>query len=385
MKERRQEARTWPERKSEGEATGVARLAGLRRFGWTICRVVGLLCVVPAFSGGEELREKIIFDTDSAVFNDDGAALTMLLHHRDRFEILGVTVVAGNHPAAQGAEHLLHVMELLEVDEVPLYIGAQAPLVNSADRARLQAALWGKISFMGAFAAAPGVKPPFGGVYAAQRPEKDTAVSFIIRTIEKYPGQVTILAIGPLTNIAMVLRLRPDLASAIKHLVFMGGNARVGGNVTPFAEFNFWFDPEAARAVLHSDIPRKTMFGLDITNHAVITRHHFEQIAAVDTPICRLFAHDMGNNWPGFYANPDATGYVWDCLAAGYLIDPTFVTASEVASIEVNTTFGPAYGGCFVRADDPVTGKNRVEVMLDLDFEVFFELYRDLITRRGTG
>ena len=77
-------------------------------------------------------------------------------------------------------------------------------------------------------------------------------MSFIIDTIARYPDEVTFVAVGPMTNLAMALSRRPDLAGRIKSLVFMGGNARVPGNVTPAAEFNIWFDPEAAAAVLGS-------------------------------------------------------------------------------------------------------------------------------------
>jgi len=262
-------------------------------------------------------------------------------------------------------------------------------MANSRELARVYEERYGKITFKGAFGAGESVKPPPGGRFARARPEQENAVAFLIRTIEENPGEVTVLAIGPMTNLAIALRLRPDLGKMIKRLVFMGGNARVGGNVTRFAEFNFWFDPEAARAVIHAEIPEKIMFGLDITNHAVLTKAHFDAIASVRTPITELFAEDMGAGWPGFYDNPEATGYIWDCLAAGYLIDPTFVTDQEEVRLEVVTEFSAAYGSSFV--PNPGAGSeaargvsaptNRVRVMLNLDFAKFFALYRDLLTR----
>ncbi len=331
--------------------------------------------------GRAETRQKLIFDTDTAIFNDDAAALVMILRHPEKFDLLGVTVVAGNHPAKQGAEYMLHVMELMKRGDIPLYIGAQSPLVNSVERARRQEEQWGNIGFKGAFDSPEEIRPPLGGQFAKTRPRKENAISFLIESIENNPGEVTILAIGPLTNIAMVLNLRPDLGPKIKSLVFMGGNAKVPGNVTPYAEFNFWFDPEAAQAVIKSDIPEKIMFGLDITNHAILTRRHFDEIVAAKTPITEIFAHDMGDGWPGFYENPKATAYIWDCLAAGYLIDPSFVTASEIANLEVNTVFGPSYGGTFIPPEGSEGIGGKVGVMLNLDFPRFFEIYKDLITR----
>ena len=303
----------------------------------------------------------------------------MLVQRRELFDILGVTVVAGNHTVPQGAEHMLHLLELTGAADVPLHLGADAPLVNSADRAARWEARWGAIAFKGAFAAAPGVRPPHGGRFAATRPASSDAVAFIIETIERHPDEVTLVALGPMTNVALALRRRPDLAPRIGSLVFMGGNARVPGNVTPAAEFNIWFDPEAADAVLAAPIPHFAMFGLDITNHAPLHKTLFDRIVAVDTPLTRLMRHDMG---PRFAGDPAATSYVWDCIIAAWLIEPSIVTASERLPIAVDTTFGPNYGATPV--DSVAADGQRIEVMLDLDVERFYALYAELLTRQTT-
>ena len=324
------------------------------------------------------MRRLLLVDTDSAVFNDDAAALAMLVRRRDLFEILGVTVVAGNHTVPQGAEHMLHLLELTGAADVPLHLGAHAPLVNTPERAARWEAEWGAIAFKGAFAASAEVRPPHGGRFAAARPRSDDAVAFIIETLERFPDEVTLVVLGPMTNVALALRRRPDLAPHIRSLVFMGGNARVPGNVTPAAEFNFWFDPEAAAEVLAAPIPRVVMFGLDITNHAPLHRTRFERIVTVDTPLTRLMRHDMG---PRFDADPAATAYVWDCITAAWLIDPSIVTASARLPVTVGTAFGPDYGATIV--DSAGDGNGRpIEVMLDLDVERFFALYVDLLTRQ---
>ncbi|MCY4660727.1 MAG: nucleoside hydrolase [Acidobacteria bacterium] len=316
---------------------------------------------------------RIIFDTDSAVFNDDAAALAMLLGRPDRVAIEGITVVAGNHTVPQGAEHMLHLLELTGSSHVPLYLGAPAPLVNTPERAARQEARWGPISFKGAFDAGPAVEPPHGGRFATVRPRPTDAVSYIVETAARHPGEITLVAVGPLTNVALALRREPGLAGRLRSLVFMGGNARVPGNVNPAAEFNFWFDPEAAAEVLGAAFPRVVMFGLDITNHAPLHRPLFERMVAADTPLTRLMRHDMG---PAFAGGPGATQYVWDCITAAWLIDPSVVTRSERLPIRVETTFGPSYGGSSVEP-----GGSVVEAMLDLDLERFYAMYADLITR----
>jgi inosine-uridine nucleoside N-ribohydrolase len=320
--------------------------------------------------------DRIIFDTDSAVFNDDAAALAMLARRPDVVDLLGVTVVAGNYPVPQGAEHMLHLLELIGADNIPLYLGAHSPLVNSPARAARQEARWGPVSFKGAFDASSSVVPPHGGRFAEARPRTTGAVPFIIDTIEQYPNEVTLVAVGPMTNIALVLQQRPDVAPLVKRLVFMGGNARVPGNVTPAAEFNIWFDPEAAHAVLGAPIPQIVMFGLDVTNHAPLQRSVFDRIVDADTPLTQLMRHDMG---PRFASASGSTYQVWDCITAAWLIDPSIVTASERLPIAVDTTFGPTYGGTSV-GHSPTAPT--LEVILDLDVEKFFDLYEGLLTRQ---
>ena len=323
------------------------------------------------------MRCRLIVDTDSAVFNDDAAALAMIVQRRDLFELLGVTVVAGNHTVPQGAEHMLHLLELTGALDVPLHLGAHAPLANTAERAARWESQWGPIAFKGAFAAPPGVRPPHGGRFAGTRPRSSDAVAFLIEMLERHSDAVTLVALGPMTNVALALQRRPDLAPRIRSLVFMGGNARVPGNVTPAAEFNFWFDPEAAATVLAAAIPRIVMFGLDITNHAPLHKTLFSRIVAVDTPLTRLMRHDMGARFDGDQAT---TSYVWDCITAAWLIDPSIVTASERLPITVDTTFGPTYGATIADAGGSA-GDRRIEVMLDLDVERFYALYADLLTR----
>ena len=325
-------------------------------------------------SGSEP--EPIIFDTDSAVFNDDAAALAMLLRRPDRVEVFGVTVVAGNHTVPQGAEHMLHLLELMGAGGVPLHLGARAPLVNTPTRAARQEARWGPIAFKGAFDAGPDVEPPHGGRFATVRPRPTDAASFIIDTIERRPDEVTLVAVGPMTNLAQVFRARPDLAPRVKRLVFMGGNARVPGNVTPAAEFNIWFDPDAAAEVFRAGVPSLVMFGLDITNHAPVRKALFDRIVTAGTPLTRLMQHDMG---PRYARDPAATYYVWDCITAAWLIDPSVVTVSESLPITVETAFGPDCGATAVAGpDDP--GARPVEVMLDLDVGAFYDLYAELLT-----
>jgi inosine-uridine nucleoside N-ribohydrolase len=338
------------------------------------------LLAVAGVANAAPAPETVVFDTDSAYFNDDGSALVMLLRRPEAVKIAALTVVAGNYAPLQGAEYMARVLELMERPDIPIYIGADAPLRNDRTMAAKMTAEWG-LGFKGALGRAP-VKtladrtPPSGGKFAAVRPRPEPGVEALIALVEASTRPVTLLALGPMTNIALALRRKPGLAAKIGRLVFMGGAARVPGNVTPHAEFNFWFDPEAADAVLSSPIREKVMIGLDLTNQALLDKSHFDQIASTRTPIAALFREDMGERGPKFLSDPKATRFVWDALAAAYLLDPAIATKSENLDLSVETEFGPRYGAVIVGRSRK---HSRVRVLTGLDFPRFFALFKDAL------
>jgi inosine-uridine nucleoside N-ribohydrolase len=312
------------------------------------------------------LATMFIFDTDSGFFADDGAALTMLMRSPLAASVRGVTVVSGNVWAAKGAEYMERNLRLLNRSDVGVYLGAQEPLVHTAAMAKRE----GKLDFAGALGEARVLTETRG---------KD-AIPFIIETIDKHPGKVTFIAIGPMTNLAIVLRLRPDLAAKIESLIFMGGTIAARGNVTARAEFNFWFDPEAAQAVLRSTIPKKIMFGLDVTNQAPIRKADYEQIIAVKTPITELYAEDMGNQFPAFNTNGDAVTYLWDALVAAYLIDNSVITSSETEFLDVETRFSANYGAVIALDRELAPDAAPVQVMTRVNRAKAWEIYKTALT-----
>jgi inosine-uridine nucleoside N-ribohydrolase len=310
--------------------------------------------------------DKIIFDTDCGFFGDDGAALVMVLHSTGKVRVEAVTAVSGNVWAAETAGYLTEIVGLLGRPEIKPYVGAQMPLIHTADMAKLEAPL----EFQGAFGRPVKIAPP------SQR----FAIEAMAAAIAQNPGEITILALGPMTNVAMLLRLHPDLESKIKRIVFMAGNVHVPGNASAAAEFNFWFDPEAAQTVLRSRIREKVMFPLDICNHAVLTKAHFDEIVAAKTPVTERYKEDYGNRYPGFLKNPKATAFLWDELAAGWLLDTGFVTKSETAWLDIDTRFGKTYGATIPLQRSLAPDATPVHVMLDLDYPRFWQLYKRLLT-----
>jgi inosine-uridine nucleoside N-ribohydrolase len=207
-------------------------------------------------------------------------------------------------------------------------------------------------------------------------------VEFLISEIERHPNEITILAIGPLTNIALALRMKPAIETQIKQIVLMGGNVHVAGNASQAAEFNFWFDPEAAAIVLRSRIPRKVMFALDICNRAPIRKAEFDQIVAAHTPVTDLFADDLGNRYPAFNRNPKRTTYLWDSHPAAWLHDPGIDTKSESRRLYVVSTWGKFYGSTKPLDARVAPDASPVTLMLELNFARVFELFKQRLTRK---
>jgi len=291
---------------------------------------------------------------------------------------VGITLVPGNLWPLPGAEAMYRILDIMKRSSIPVALGAQMPLVHTRAMAEIENQRWGPIDYLGALGVDPAEASKKVNRSGVRRASHRNGVEFIIDTIENASVPVTILAIGPMTNIAMALRLRPDLEKKIHRLVFMGGAVHVKAPEDKrAAEFNFWFDPEAARIVLRSAIEHKTMFGLDICNQAKLDKAHYEQIAREKTAITSMYRQDIGKRLD----KADSFTYLWDCLAAGYLIDPAFVTKRETAYLDVDTAFGPNYGAVVPLERALAPEATPVEVMLDLDFEKFFEMYKRLLTR----
>lgn len=320
-----------------------------------------MLAVAAAALGSAQ----IIVDTDSGTFADDGVALTMVMRSPRRGEVSGITVVSGNVWARDGAAYMIRNTRLLGAPELPVLVGAEAPLVHTRDMAVREEPL----EFAGAFKLPELAGNPTRG-----------GVDFLIRRVAAAPGKVTILAIGPLTNIAIALRLRPDLATKIAGLVMMGGAVHTGGNASKSAEFNFWFDPEAAQVVLRSGIPDKVLLALDVCNRTRFTKELFDQVVAVHTPITDLYREEFGVRYPGFLKNPQARGYLWDELAAAYLIDRTLVKRSASLYLDVETAFGARYGAVKPLDRALAPRATPVTVVLDMDFPRVYGLYRTALT-----
>jgi purine nucleosidase len=212
-----------------------------------------------------------LIDTDTDTASDDAVAILMALSATD-VRVLGLTIVAGNVGVEQAARNALLTAEIAGV-EVPVFVGAPAPLVRP-----LEDAHW----FHGRDGLGDrGYQPP------RRAPEREPAVDAILRLAASAPG-LTLVTLGPLTNVALALARDPGLAKTIGRCVVMGGAPCCEGNVTPAAEYNIWVDPEAARIVFRSGLPIE-MVGWQVSRGAsVLSEAEIADILALDTAKARF-------------------------------------------------------------------------------------------------
>ena len=219
--------------------------------------------------------QRIIIDTDTA--GDDVNALLTALHY---FKVEGVTIAGGNVAFDQEVENALYTIQVADPGyKVPVYKGYNSPMLSFAQKVHKTVEnIHGNYGMGDAEFAK-----------AEQRPEEQHAVDFIIEIVKANPGKIALLAIAPLTNIAMALKKDPTIAADIPHLYVMGGTNNSLGNITPSAEYNFYVDPEAARIVLHAGIPI-TMISWDIcTKYSVMYEDDLNEIEALNTKGSRFF------------------------------------------------------------------------------------------------
>lgn len=208
---------------------------------------------------------RLILDCDPGI--DDALALLLACGSAE-FELLGITTVAGNRPADITAVNACRLMDLAGRHDVAVYAGASRPLAQAEARCNL---VHGEDGL-------GGVQLPEGRAPAAEH-----ASDFIARTLLTEPtGSVTLVAVGPLTNLALAEIKHPGLLQRAKSLVVMGGAAFRPGNITPCAEFNFYADPLAAHTVMESG-PQVHMFGLDVTSKAVMSEAWIASLGELDT------------------------------------------------------------------------------------------------------
>lgn len=214
---------------------------------------------------------RIILDTDPGI--DDALAILLALASPE-VDLAAVTVTGGNCDLAQGVENALAVLELVR-GVVPVIPGVALPLIRPPYTAPETHGNSG-----------------LGNAHlprATTRPADDHAVDYLVRTIMHADAPVTLVAVAPLTNVALAIRREPRIVERLVDVIVMGGAINVPGNTTPLAEFNIYVDPHAAHIVLHSGLPL-TLLPWDITSRVLFTQAHVDRLLAIPSPVPRFIA-----------------------------------------------------------------------------------------------
>ncbi len=261
---------------------------------------------------------RIIIDTDPGI--DDAMAIFLALRSPE-LKVEAITPVAGNVPLDLTLPNALRLLEIADRTDIPVAAGASHPLVR-----RLATA--GHVHGVNGLAGVEFPEPK-------TKPVRETAPEIIRRIVRENPGEITIVGVGPLTNVALALRADPELANMIPAIAIMGGSLS-GGNMTPAAEFNLYVDPEAARIVFDANIPL-TMVGLDVTRKCRVSEEHIKQLEAANNPVSQAAGKILRATYERMRHGGEVTDIdLHDALAVASLIDHDVITRKDYY-VEVET------------------------------------------------
>ena len=280
--------------------------------------------------------KKVILDTDPGT--DDALAM-LLAFNSPELQVEAITVVAGNMTADAGLENALKITSLVGRCDVPVAKGAIRPLLQELNTGKF----WNGANGLG------GAELPAAKCHAAP----EFAPDLIIQLVHKYPHQITLIPVGPLTNIAIAVAKDPAIVPLVKEVVLMGGGI-TGGNVTAVSEYNIHSDPEAAAMVFNAGWPI-TMVGLDVTEITLVTDEDVARLESKPGPET-TFAAAVARFQIGTYKGTGIFhgGAVHDALAVGQVIDPTILTTQDMR-VDIETD------GKFTRGMTVANRKNAIE------------------------
>lgn len=284
-------------------------------------------------------QTRIIIDTDPGV--DDAIAILMALA-APPVEIDGITVVGGNVPHARGLRNALALLDYVGRADVPVHPGSNRPLAGRFASAR---------HFHGSSGITRRLPEP------RSRPASQRAVEFLAEQLTNHPGQISLVAIGPLTNLARLERRNPGSLSRAASLVIMGGAVETPGNITPHAEFNFYCDPLAAKEVLSAGMPL-TLVDLAACRQVTLSRERALYLSATN-PLGKL-ALEVIHNW--FKADESRDGMLfYDQIAMAAALCPGVITTRQVA-VGVETEGLEAGASHIIAPEGPVALADDVDV-----------------------
>lgn len=327
-------------------------------------------------------REKVILDTDMVEVFDDGIAM-MMLAKAPNIDLLGITVVVGNTWVPEGVAYALRQLEDINT-KVPVYAGTRLPIYpNRFETIKPERILFG---IGDAYVGSAGYEEPksWQSVYLQKygsdpksQPEDMHAVNFIIEQVKKHPHEITIVAIGTCTNLALAVRMAPEIAPLVKRVIYMGGSFFKPGNTTPTSEFNWWLDPEAAKIAVRAPFSEQIIVGLDVCEKISFKKDRFNEIISImkNQDLVMMMKRNFLNTL--FIENPQYVHYIWDVIAASILIDPTIIKEEVTRYVDVNAQFGFSYGQAVAFSGNQPVGTQQARIILTVDEARLWEMIYD--------
>ena len=315
------------------------------------------------------MAKKVIMDVDTGT--DDAVALMVAALSPD-IDLLAATTVNGNTRVANCTENTLRVFDYIGAD-IPVYQGCPAPMVATLTPGRQpEQSADHTHQIHGEYLELPEAKSKAQGKHG---------VCFLIETLLASNGDITLIPVGPLTNIGMAIRMEPRILEKIPEIVIMGGGVRLN-NITPAAEFNFWADPEAAKIVMNCGRPIK-LVPLDATHKAYVTKEDSDRIKTIGTPGAVASAIVINHRMAGYKAIqpmeiPDSVP-VHDALAVCSVIDPTVITTQHL-HVDVDISGGVADGQSVADLTKKANKKPpNAHVALDADREKYIDMLCEIL------
>ncbi|MCX5972852.1 MAG: nucleoside hydrolase [Chloroflexi bacterium] len=304
------------------------------------------------------LNRRLWIDTDTA--SDDAVAIVMALRHPNT-EVVGMSVVIGNVPVEMGVQNALYTAELCG-KSIPVHAGAALPLVRPFATAQHVHGVDG----MG------DIGLPLKGRTATS----NNAVEAMIEAFRKEPGELELVALGPVTNLALAIRIEPKFASWVKRCVIMGGTGVLPGNATPLSEFNWWIDPEAVHIVLESSM-KVEMVGWDVSlADSVIDTDLAEELRNLG-PLGQ-FSIDIQKSLRRFIQEVTGrTGFDWpDPIAMAVALEPDIASSEAHLRVEVSLGLGHERGQTIVDHLGNTKREPNCRVVYRVDRERFIDMTR---------
>jgi inosine-uridine nucleoside N-ribohydrolase len=304
------------------------------------------------------MPKPVIIDCDPG--HDDAMAL-MLAVASPELDLVAVTTVAGNQTLDRVTANAIRVLDVVDAKDIPVAAGADRGLIHTTSAA---GDVHGETGLDG-----PDLPPP------SREPEPLHAVELIARKLAEQP--LTLIPIGPLTNIALLLATHPELTPRIERIVVMGGAIGIG-NVTPSAEFNIWADPDAAYRVFSSGLD-VTMVGLDVTHRAMLSAERADALRGTGR------AGEVVADLHAFYRQFHERVYghsdtpVHDALSVAHVIQPDVIT-TEHLPVEIDVTHGPCRGRTVVDQLHRTGQPDNAHVATDVDAKAFIDLLTERIS-----